>query len=85
MANLSNELFTIRDAHPSDPHVTKYRINPLDGPSYEWEVKKVLVPSVKLYLVEMVLQSLEVGKRTQVLVKWCCYSAYSYFKTPQRS
>ena len=55
--------------------MTEYRINPLDGPSYEWEVQKLSVAKVKLYLVETVLQSLEVGKRTQVLVKWGGYSA----------
>ena len=71
------ELFTIPDAQPSDPHVTWYRIDPLDGSSYEWEVQKVSVPSVKLYLVETALQSLEVRERerAQVLVKWCGYSA----------
>ena len=59
MANSSEELFTIREVHASDPPV--YRLvddlgEVLDGTFYEPELQKVLVSKDKLYRVESVLQ-----------------------------
>ena len=76
MANWSEELFTIREVHASDPPV--YRLvddlgEVLDGTFYEPELQKVLVSKDKLYRVESVLQRRKVGKRTEALVKWYGY------------
>ena len=76
MANWSEELFTIREVHASDPPV--YRLvddlgEVLDGTFYEPELQKVLVSKDKLYRVESVLQQRKVGKRTEALVKWYGY------------
>ena len=76
MANLSEEMFTIHEVHPSDPPV--YRLiddlgEVLDGTFYEPELQKVSVPIDKVYRVESVLQRRKVGRRTEVLVKWYGY------------
>ena len=76
MANWSEELFTIREVHASDPPV--YRLvddlgEVLDGTFYEPELQKVLVSKDKLYRVESVLQRRKMGKRTEALVKWYGY------------
>ena len=57
MANWSEELFTITDAHRSDPPV--YRLvdehgEILEGSFYEPELQKVSVPKDKLYRIETV-------------------------------
>ena len=83
IANLSEELFTIRVAHPSDPPV--YRLfddlgETPDGTLYEPELQNVSVPKDKLYHVESVLQQRKVGKRTEALVKWYTYpSSFNNF------
>ena len=58
MANWTEELFMIVDAHRSDPPV--YRLvdwhgDKLDGTFYEPELQKVVVPKGKTYRVESVL------------------------------
>ena len=78
MANLIEELFTIRDAHPSNPRV--YLLvndlgETLDGTFYEPVMQKVSVPKDKLYRVESVLQRRKVGKRREASVKWYGYPA----------
>ena len=74
MANWTEELFTIVDAHRSDPPV--YRLvdwhgDKLDGTFYEPELQKVVVPKGKTYRVESVLRWR--NKRREVLVKWSGY------------
>ena len=74
MANWTEELFTIVDAHRSDPPV--YRLvdwhgDKLDGTFYEPELQKVVVPKGKMYRVESVLRWR--NKRREVLVKWSGY------------
>ena len=74
MANWTEELFTIVDAHRSDPPV--YRLvdwhgDTLDGTFYEPELQKVVVPKGKTYRVESVLRWRI--KRREVLVKWSGY------------
>lgn len=73
MANLIEELFTIRDAHPSNPRV-HLLVNDLGetlgGTFYEPVMHKVSVPKDKLHRVESVLQRQKVGKRREALVKW---------------
>ena len=71
MANWTEELFTIVDAHRSEPPV--YRLvdwhgDKLDGTFYEPELQKVIVPKGKTYRVESVLRWR--NKRTEVFVKW---------------
>ena len=76
MANWSEELFTIREVHASDPPVYRLVDNlgeVLDGTFYEPELQKVLVSKDKLYRVESVLQRRKMGKRTEALVKWYGY------------
>ena len=74
MANWTEELFTIVDAHRSDPPV--YRLadchgDKLDGTFYEPELQKVVVPKGKTYRVESILRWR--NKRREVLVKWSGY------------
>ncbi|RLJ22848.1 hypothetical protein DJ031_00135 [bacterium endosymbiont of Escarpia laminata] len=74
--NWTEELFTIREVHPSDPPV--YRLTDdlgeiLDGTFYEPELQKVTVPADKLYRVESIVQRRKVGRRREVLVKWFGY------------
>ena len=74
MANWTEELFTIVDAHQSDPPV--YRLvdwhgDKLDGTFYEPELQKVVVPKGKAYRVESVLRWR--NKRREVLVKLSRY------------
>ena len=74
MANWTEEVFTIVDAHRSDPPV--YRLDDchggkLDGTFYEPELQKVIVPKGKTYRVESVLRWR--NKRREVLVKWSGY------------
>ena len=74
MANWTEEVFTIVDAHRSDPPV--YRLDDwhgdkLDGSFYEPELQKVIVPKGKTYRVESVLRWR--NKRREVLVKWSGY------------
>ena len=74
MANWTEELFTIVEAHRSDPPV--YRLidwhgDILDGTLYERELQKVVVPKGKTYRVESVLWWR--NKRREVLVKWSRY------------
>ncbi|RLJ22609.1 hypothetical protein DJ031_00475 [bacterium endosymbiont of Escarpia laminata] len=76
MANWTEEIFTIREVHPSDPPV--YRLTDdlgeiLDGTFYEPELQKVTVPIDKLYRVESIVQRRKVGRRREVLVKWFGY------------
>ena len=59
MANWTDELFTIVDAHRSDPPV--YRLvdwhgDKMDGTFYEPELQKVVVPKGKMYRVESILR-----------------------------
>ena len=73
-ANWTEELFTIVDAHRSDPPV--YRLadchgDKLDGTFYEPELQKVVVPKGKTYRVESILRWR--NKRREVLVKWSGY------------
>ena len=75
MANWTEELFTIVDAHRSDPPV--YRLvdwhgDKLDGTFYEPELQKVIVPKGETYRVESVLRCR--NKRREVLVKWPGYT-----------
>ena len=70
----TEELFTIVDAHRSDPPV--YRLadchgDKLDGTFYEPELQKVVVPKGKTYRVESILRWR--NKRREVLVKWSGY------------
>ena len=74
MANWTEELFTIVDAHRSYPPV--YRLadcygDKLDGTFYEPELQKVVVPKGKTYRVESILRWR--NKRRDVLVKWSGY------------
>ena len=74
MANLTEELFKIVDAHRSDPHV--YRLvdwhgDKLDGTFYEPELQKVVVLKGNTYPVESVLRWR--NNRREVLVKWPGY------------
>ena len=74
MANWTEELFTIVDAHRSGPPV--YRLvdwhgDKLDGTFYEQELQKVVVPKGKTYRVESILRWH--NKRREVLVKWSGY------------
>ena len=74
MANWREELFTIVDAHRSDPPV--YRLvdwhgDKLDGTFYEPELQKVVVLKGKTYRVESVLRWR--NKRREVFVKWSGY------------
>ena len=70
IANWTEELLTIVDAHRSDPPV--YRLvdwhgDKLDGNFYEPELQKVVVPKGKTYRVETILRWR--NKRRKVLVK----------------
>ena len=74
MANWTEELFTIVDAHRSDPPV--YRLvdwhgDSLDGTFYEPELQKVIVSADKTYRVETELRRRNNGR--EVLVKWFGY------------
>ena len=74
MANWTEELFTIVDAHRSDPPV--YRLvdwhgDSLDGTFYEPELQKVIVSADKTYRVEAELRRRNNGR--DVLVKWFGY------------
>ena len=74
MANWTEELFTIVDAHRSDPPV--YRLvdwhgDRLDGTFYEPELQKVIVLVGKTYLIESELRRRNNGR--EVLVKWFGY------------
>ena len=74
MANWTEELFTIVDAHRSDPPV--YRLvdwhgDSLDGTFYELELQKVIVSADKTYRVETELRRRNNGR--EVLVKWFGY------------
>ena len=74
MANWTEELFTIVDAHRSDPPV--YRLvdwhgDRLDGTFYEPELQKVIVPVGKTYRIESELRRRNNGR--EVLVKWFGY------------
>ena len=74
MANWTEELFTIVDAHRSDPPV--YRLvdwhgDSLDGTFYEPELQKVIVSADKTYRVEAELRRRNNGR--EVLVKWFGY------------
>ena len=74
MANWTEELFTIVDAHRSDPPV--YRLvdwhgDTLDGTFYEPELQKITVPKNKTYLVEYILHWR--NKKKEALVKWFGY------------
>ena len=74
MSNWTEELFTIVDAHRSDPPL--YRLvdwhgDKLDGTFYEPELQKVVVPKGKTYRLESVLRWR--NKRREVLVKWSGY------------
>ena len=74
MANWTEELFTIVNAHRSDPpvyHLTDWHGDKLDGTFYEPELQKVVVPKDKTYRVESVLRWR--NKRREVLVKWFGY------------
>ena len=74
MANWTEELFTIVDAHRSDPPVYRlvdWHSDKLDGTFYEPELQKVVVPKGKTYRVESVLRWR--NKRREVLVKWSGY------------
>ena len=77
MANWTEELFTIVDAHRSDPPV--YRLvdwhgEKLDGTCYEPELQKVIVPKGKTYRVESILRWR--NKRREVSVRWSEYLTY---------
>ena len=77
MANWTEELFTVSNAHRSDPPVYKLVDDHgelVDGSFYEPELQKVLVSKDKLYRIETVLQRRRVSKRTEVLVKWYGYA-----------
>ena len=74
MANWTEELFTIVDAHRSDPPV--YRLvdwhgDSLDGTFYEPELQKVIVSADKTYRVEAELRRRNNGR--EVLVQWFGY------------
>ena len=74
MANWTEELFTIVDAHRSNPPV--YRLvdwhgEKLDGTFYEPELQKVIVPKDKTYRIESILRWR--NNRREVLVKWSGY------------
>ena len=74
MANWTEELFTIIDAHRSDPPV--YRLvdwhgDTLDGTFYEPELQKITVPKNKTYRVEYILHWR--NKKKEALVKWFGY------------
>ena len=74
MANWTEELFTIVDAHRSYPPV--YRLvdwhgDSLDGTFYEPELQKVIVSADKTYRVEAELRRRNYGR--EVLVKWFGY------------
>ena len=74
MANWTEELFTIVDAHRSDPPV--YRLvdwhgDTLDGTFYEPELQKITVPKNKTYRVEYILHWR--NKKKEALVKWFGY------------
>ena len=74
MANWTEELFTIVEAHRSDPPV--YRLvdwhgDSLDGTFYEPELQKVIVSADKTYRVEAELRRRNNGR--EVLVKWFGY------------
>ena len=74
MANWTEELFTIENAHRSDPPVyrlTDWYGDKLDGTFYEPELQKVTVPKDKTYHVESFLRWR--NKRREVLVKWFGY------------
>ena len=76
LANWTEELFTIVNAHCSDPPVyrlTDWYCDKLDGTFYETELQKVTVPYDKTYRVESVLRWC--NKRREVLVKWFGYPA----------
>ena len=74
MANWTEELFTIVDAHRSDPPV--YRLvdwhgDTLNGTFYEPELQKITVPKNKTYRVEYILDWR--NKKREPLVKWFGY------------
>ena len=76
LTNWSEELFTIREVHASDPPVYRLVDDPgevLDGTFYEPELQKVLDSKDKLYRMESLLQRHKVRKRTKALVKWYGY------------
>ena len=62
--NWSEEMFTIREVHPTDPPVYRLRGDlgeVLNGTFYELELQKVSVPVDEVYRVESVLQRRKVG------------------------
>ena len=74
MAKWTEELFTIVDAHRSDPPV--YRLvdwhgYTLDGTFYEPELQKITVPKNNTYRVEYILHWR--NKKKDALVKWFGY------------
>ena len=74
MANWAEELFTIIDAHRSDPPV--YRLvdwhgDTLDGTFNEPQLQKITVPKNKAYRVEYILHWR--NKKKEALVKWFGY------------
>ncbi|MEG7521703.1 MAG: hypothetical protein M3H12_01175 [Chromatiales bacterium] len=71
MANWTEEIFTIRDIHPSVYRMMDDLGEMLDGTFYEPELQNVSVPTNKLYRMELILQRRNVGRRTEVFVK--CY------------
>ena len=74
MANWTEELFTIVDAHWADPpvyHLVDWHGDKLDGTFYEPDLQKVVVPKGKTYRVEPVLRWR--NKRREDLVKWSGY------------
>ena len=74
MANWTEELFTIENAHRSDPpvyHLTDWYGDKLDGTFYEPELQKVTVSKDKTYRIESILRWR--NKRREVLVKWFGY------------
>ena len=76
MANWTEELFTVSNAHRSDPPVyslVDVHGELVAGSFYEPELQKVLVSKDKLYPIETILQRRRVGNRAEVLVKWYGY------------
>ena len=74
MANWTEELFTIVDAHRSEPPVynlADWHGDKLDGTFYEPELQKVTVPKDKTYRVEAILRWR--NKKREALVKWFGY------------
>ena len=74
MANWTEELFTIVDAHRSEPtvyHFADWHGDKLDGTFYEPELQTLTVPEDKTYRAEAVLRWR--NKKREALVKWFGY------------